>query len=351
MPALREHPSNPIAPQAIDGRWPDWGLSGGSDARADPSASPFDARDWFDLLHQHCLADHPIHIAAMGDAHAGAILPLMRDGGQLISLSNWYSFHWRPILSGAPDAAARHLVALLQSLKRDTAQLRFTPVPTSDGSAERLQRALKQAGWQVAVDATSQNHWVDRQGRNFDDWWAARPGVLRSTVKRKAKKGAVALSITDQFSDSDWDDFEAVYRQSWKPAESHPDFLRARARMDAEQGSLRLGIARIDGEAVAAQYWVTAGGTAHIQKLSHVAAHDALSPGTLLTHALFHHAFDIDRVDRIDFGTGDDGYKRDWLEDAAPLVTISAWDAAQLGAWPSWARDRLSRVAARLRGR
>lgn len=347
MAALREHPSNPIAPQAIDGRWPDWGQSTGTDAHA----SPFDARDWFDLLHQHCLADHPMRIAAMGDDAEGAILPLMRDGRSLSSLSNWYSFHWRPILSGAPDAAARHLAALLQSLKSEVAQLRFTPVPTSDGSAEHLQRALTQAGWQVAVDATSQNHWVDRRGRNFDDWWAARPGILRSTVKRKAKKGAVELSITDQFSDSDWDDFEAVYRQSWKPAESHPDFLRARARLDSEQGSLRLGIARIDGVPVAAQYWVTAGGIAHIQKLAHVAAHDALSPGTLLTHALFRHAFDIDRVDRIDFGTGDDGYKRDWMEDAAPLVTISAWDAAQPAAWPSLARDRLSRVAARLRGR
>jgi hypothetical protein len=175
--------------------------------------------------------------------------------------------------------------------------------------------------------------------------------ALRSTVQRKAKKALVALEITHEFENAKWDEFEAVYEQSWKPTESHPDFLREWACDEAGAGRLRLGIARIDGNAVAAQFWTVDHGVAYIHKLAHVAGHDALSPGTLLTHELFRHAFDQDHVIRIDFGTGDDGYKRDWMEESAPLMTIRAWDLAQPSSWLSYARFMVSRLAASVRGR
>jgi hypothetical protein len=206
-------------------------------------------------------------------------------------------------------------------------------------------------GWSVRSEATSHNHWLDTQGRDFATWWAERPGALRSTVKRKGNKGLVALEIHTDFADAHWDEFEAVYRESWKPPESHPDFLRAWAKSEGAAGTLRLAIARVEGVAVAAQFWSTDDGVAYIHKLSHVAGHDALSPGTLLTHKLFARAFDEDKVRRIDFGTGDDGYKRDWMEASAPLMTLTGWDAKQPSIWPLMAKSMLSRVAARVRGR
>jgi len=221
-------------------------------------------------------------------------------------------------------------------------------LPDEDGSAALIADALKRAGWIVDVAATGANHWLDTQGRSFAEWWAARPGALRSTVQRKAKKGLVSLAIHEEFSDALWDEYEAVYNASWKPAESYPDFIRAWAKRAAAQGTLRLGIARIDGAAVAAQFWMIDDGVAYINKLAHVAGYDALSPGTLLTHALFERAFDIDRVSRIDFGTGDDGYKRDWMEESAPLMTVRAWDPRQPRAWPSLAKHLAKRVAAKV---
>ena len=64
--------------------------------------------------------------------------------------------------------------------------------------------------------------------------------------------------------------------------------------------------------------------------------------------ALFERAFDVDKVSRIDFGTGDDGYKRDWMEETAPLMTVRAWDPRQPKAWPSLAKHLAKRVAARV---
>ncbi|MFM6852623.1 MAG: GNAT family N-acetyltransferase [Sphingopyxis sp.] len=318
----------------------------------------FDRLDWFESLHAACLANTEPMIAHASDGHAHLWLPMARTAPRRLSaISHWYSFAWRPIWSGRPDAPTKAVLArrLARCLRTQSAIITLSPLPEADGSAALMAQALTDAGWQVSMEATSHNHWLDTDGRSFADWWAARPGALRSTVARKSKKGLVQLEIRNSFCDAAWDEFEAVYRQSWKPAEGYPDFLREWARGEGAAGTLRLGIARIDGVAVAAQFWSTDDGVAYIHKLSHVAGHDALSPGTLLTHALFAQAFDEDKVHRIDFGTGDDGYKRDWMEASAPLMTIRAWDPRQPAAWASIAaatvRPLLSRLAARVRGR
>lgn len=313
----------------------------------------FDRIDWFESLHHGVLTAHEPLIAHAQEGGSGLWLMLMRDGQTGLSMAYWYSFAWRPIWTGAPDEATKLCLAtqVLAGLRGKVAKLALSPVPAEDGSAALLEQAMRAAGWTVDVKATSHNHWLDTGGRDFAGWWAERPGALRSTVKRKGNKGLVALEIHRDFDDALWDDFEAVYRESWKPPESHPDFLRQWARSEGEAGTLRLAIARVESRAVAAQFWSSDDGVAYIHKLSHVAGHDALSPGTLLTHKLFAQSFDEDRVSRIDFGTGDDGYKRDWMEASAPLMTLTGWDAKQPSAWPSLAKSLVSRVAARVRGR
>ncbi|MEK6541686.1 MAG: GNAT family N-acetyltransferase [Pseudomonadota bacterium] len=314
----------------------------------------FDRLDWFEALHGACLSDlEPLIGHASDDSGHSAWLFMTRKGRSVFALANFYSFAWRPLWCGGPDDTKKIalLATLASSLKSHGAKLWLSSIPIEDGSAEALANALRSAGWIVACEATSHNHWLDTQGRAFAEWWAMRPGALRSTVQRKGKKGLVALTITGQFNDADWDDYERVYRQSWKPPEGFPGFLRDWAKGEAVTGTLRLGLARIDGIVVAAQFWSCDNGVAYIHKLAHVAGHDAFSPGTLLTHALFAHAFDVDKVSRIDFGTGDDGYKRDWMEDSAALMTIRAWDPHQPTAWPSLARHYLTRLAAKALGR
>lgn len=311
----------------------------------DHAATPlFDRADWYALLHAHCLPDRTAWLAAA--ANARLVLMTGERPRELAALANWYSFHWHPTGADGPEGAAA-LTAIARLLRRHAARLTLAPLPTEAGEADRIAAGLRAAGWRVFVDETSHNHWLEPAGRDFASWWASRPGALRSTVKRKGAKGLVALTIHHDFSDALWDDFEAVYAASWKPAEGSPAFLRALARQCAARGALRLGIARIDGRPVAAQFWTSEGGVALIHKLAHVEGVEAHSPGTLLTHALFAEAFDRDRVHRIDFGTGDDGYKRDWMEASAPLATITAFDPAQPAIWPALAKKALSRLAAR----
>ncbi len=312
----------------------------------------FERAAWFEELHRACLPDRPA--VTIEAAHDGAQcrLHLMATApGHLAALANWYSFRWQPCFTGA-DGPARMaaLTAALREARRQASRLSLSPVAVEHGVADQLAAALRLAGWTVGRSVVSRSHWLATRGRSFDQWWAERPGRLRSTVKRKGAKGIVRCEIHHDFNEAHWDAYEAVYAASWKTGEAYPQFLREWARRAAREGALRLGLARMDGHVVAAQFWTVDAGTAHIHKLAQIrdAAVDTHSPGTLLTHAMFAHAFDKDRVARIDFGTGDDGYKRDWMEESADLIAITAVDLRQPGGWWSLAREGLTRVAGRL---
>ena len=314
---------------------------------------PFDHFTWFSLLHDKALSTHkPLLLHAYWD-QAEVWMPLMRVGhGHYAALANWYSFTWQPVFSGAHCEVTK--VALLRTLAdlliKQAHRLTLAPLPDENDNAALITQAFQEAGWIVRRTSCDINHVLFVEGRSFEEYWAMRPGPLRSTVKRKAKKGQVKIRIEREFSDESWAEYECVYAKSWKPAEGNPDFLRAFAIDTARHGGLRLGLAHVDGVPVAAQFWTSDQGTACIHKLAHDDAYIALSPGTLLSHALFQHAIDVDKVQMIDFGTGDDPYKRDWMESVRTRSRLELFRPQSPHNWPTLAKyavkSALNRLAA-----
>lgn len=271
-------------------------------------------------------------------------MPLMNQGsGHHVALANWYSFIWRPIFGGKYDDAT-HLMLLRQlarMAKNRSRRLTLAPVPNEDGSARQLAAAFKAEGWFADMSVCDQNHYLRLGGRSFEQYWEARPGRLKNTVRRKSKAANVSIRIGCDFSESAWSDYEQVYARSWKPSEDNPDFLKYLARREASAGCLRLGLGYIDGEPVAGQFWTVENGTAFIHKLAHDERYLSASPGTLLQTAMFRHAIDIDKVREIDFGTGADTYKRDWMEETRPRYRIDLFRPGHAANWPLIARARL----------
>jgi len=298
----------------------------------------FDRLDWMDMLHRLALRGRQPMMLRASDGATDLWFALMqRTPGHAEAFANWYNFSWRPIFGEAYEEVTK--LALLRRIaldaKNHVRRITLSPMPDEDGSATLTATAFEQAGWAVQKTQSDENHYLAVKGRSFDDYWQSRPGQLRSTVKRKGKKGIVSIRIVQEFDDNAWADYETVYSKSWKPAEGDPAFLKTLAQQEAAAGNMRLGLAYIDAKPVAAQFWTTENGTALIHKLAHI--EDALpaSPGTLLSAALFQHALDVDRVDEIDFGTGSDKYKRDWMEEMRPRYSLDLL-------WPNhpanWAR-------------
>jgi hypothetical protein len=298
-------------------------------ARADGFASPFDRAAWFDLLEAYGFAGQGRIDAHGGAGGVTAWLPLrVEKPGDVAGLTNWYSFKIRPLYTGDGDRGAA-LRTLFHNLRRTAAQLTLYPVAAPDD----LTAALRAAGWWVKTTPAGDRHWLDLGDMDHDSWWADRPGALRNTVQRKAKKGIVDIQLLTAFDDGSWAAYEQIYAASWKPDEGHPALLRAFAEAEGARGTLRMGIARIDGIPVAAQYWTVEDGTAFIHKLAHIEDSLKASPGTLLSAALFRHVIEVDGVKRVDFGTGNDVYKRDWMNRHDPLWRIEAFNPSRIAAW------------------
>jgi hypothetical protein len=171
------------------------------------------------------------------------------------------------------------------------------------------------------------------QALDFKTYWEnARPSCARQT-ERKAKSVEVAYSVYNEFSSDAWSEYEDVYRASWKPTEGSPAFLRALAEQEGAAGTLRLGIARKDGRPIAAQFWLVENGIATIHKLAYREDAKPLSPGTLLSMTMFRHVIDVDRVEGIDFGLGDEPYKADWMDRREPVGRMTAYTCGRCPVW------------------
>jgi len=300
-------------------------------ARASGPASPFDHPGWFDMLSAHGFAGEGRFDARGRAGDTTAWLPLRREGaGHFAGLTNWYSFAVRPLYDGGDDQDIA-LFGMFHDLRSRAARLSLYPV--RDDERVALVAALRAAGWWVWATAAGDRHWLDLAGMNHDDWWAGRPGALRNTAARKAKKGIVDNQLLTEYDPGSWAAYEQIYAASWKPEEGHPALLRAFAEAESFRGTFRMGIARIDGAPVAAQFWTVEEGTAFIHKLAHVEDSLKASPGTLLSAAMFRHVIEVDHVARVDFGTGNDAYKRDWMNRHEPLWRIEAFNPTRIAAW------------------
>lgn len=313
--------------------------------------SPFDRLEWFRRTWTCCPPGAAPLVVRTRTEGADAWLFLARQArGRLVALASWYTLAFAPVYSGAPDAALKR--RLLRAVARrlrvaslGIARITLSPVPADE--AALLAAAFRRAGWLTVSTPATVNWRLPVAGRVFAEYWAARPGALRATVERK--QGRVAIRILDHFDADAWTAYEQVYAASWKPAEGAPAFLRGFAENEGAAGTLRLGLAEIDGRPVAAQLWTVENGTAVIHKLAHVEEAVEHSPGTLLSAALFAHAIDADGVQTVDFGTGDDGYKADWMEERHLLYRIELFNLRRPSAWPGAARARLSALVRRPR--
>jgi CelD/BcsL family acetyltransferase involved in cellulose biosynthesis len=297
---------------------------------------------WFRLLEQHCPPAGKLKVARAQDGERRAWLFLANGGHDAQAYAAWYSLRVGLIGDAglAPDLA--------RALGR-TGLARLNLAPVEDAAS--LAGGLAEGGWLASVAPATGNWIAHTQGLSFEQYWASRPGRLRNTAQRKAKAAGLEIAIHDRFDAQAWTAYEDVYRASWKPEEGSFPFLRALAQQEGAAGTLRLGIARKDGRAVAAQLWTVEGGEATIHKLAYAEDAKPLSPGTVLGMAMFRRAIDQDRVAVIDYGTGDDAYKRDWMDERRQLWRLTAFNRRRLRGLAGAARAQASKLVARVTSR
>ncbi len=269
---------------------------------------------------------------------------------EAVAYANWYTLAFRPIFTGEADEKVRkgQLIALARRLAPGLNKITLTPVPDDDGTSELLVDAFDRGGW-VASKIGCKGNWINRiEGKSFDEFWAERPGEVRSTYSRKLKKFGVETRVLTSFDQDVWDAYTAIYQSSWKGEEGSPEFLGDMARSEGQAGTLRLGLALHEGVPAAAQLWTVENGHAIIHKLAYREDKAETSAGSILSHDMFRHVIDVDKAAVIDYGTGDDRYKQSWMSERLQLSTITLHNPKSLsgliGATKQGISDLVSKV-------
>lgn len=298
-----------------------------------------------------------------GAAGPMVCLPLL-VGQQLTGLSNYYSSLFAPLIWSTPGVDVSEVVSeaalwqtFAQAMRAHPARwpvLRFDPLDTQSGFFAGFESALRQAGYQVGRYFCFGNWYLQLAGRSFAEYQASLPSALRHSItrgqRRLDKHGAWRIDIQQQ-SDAGLEvairDFVAVYQKSWKGSEPNTQFIPALAHTAAAQGWLRLGVLRLNGQAIAAQLWLVKSGKASIFKLAYVTGFERFSAGSVLTAALMQHVIDVDQVHEVDYLTGDDAYKRDWMSHRRERWGLVAFDwRTPAGLWAG-CRHRLGQLLKR----
>lgn len=281
------------------------------------ATSPEGSLAWFRCLAETTLAQGEEAVLAVardakGETRAALPLAKMPEGG-VRALTAPYTTLYAPAL---PDAEYAHALGA-QAAQFVPDFLRLDALDLENPGVARFADGLARSG----LSAARYRHFANwfEEIADFETYWSARPSRLRTTVKRKlaqaAKSGACAFHCVRLAAELDAAaaDYEDIYRASWKEPEPHADFIMRMVSALGAEGLVRIGLMKQNGRAIAAQIWLVCGRKATIFKLAHREDAIALSPGTLLTEWMASVLCRDDRLEEIDFGRGDDGYKRDWL--------------------------------------
>lgn len=327
--------------------------------------SLFQSEAWFRLLGQVFAEEgRVLHLyGAENDGSANTPVALMVMGcGRLRSFglrrveswTNYYSLRYAPIVS--PQAGPGVYGEIFRVLCHDRWDaVRLDALDPESPMFGQVMSGFQEAGMYATPFFNFGNRFEQVDGKGWEEYLSKRPSQLRNTLVRKERK--LTRSGDWQFRlfpDDDLEkaiaDFGSAYAGSWKKPEPDAEFIPRLAKLCAAQGKLRLGIIYITGEPAAAQIWIVEGDRATIYKLAHLSKFDAFSVGSILTMKLMRHVIEVDHVKEIDFGSGDDSYKKDWLSQRRERWGIVAYNRRRirgmLGAVEEWGRQALKPVRA-----
>ncbi|OOZ35697.1 GNAT family N-acetyltransferase [Solemya velesiana gill symbiont] len=303
--------------------------------------SIFFSKLWFEnLLKTGLSKDETTLLACVIDKdEVLAVLPLSpRDGENYQSLKHLYT-SLSTLLLGE-SRRDEILACLVEGLRQLPARsLQLDPIAEDDTNLDRLQLALESSGYACHRYFRFHN-WIHKtRGESYSDYMAARPSRVRNTIARKKRKlerehGYQVRLFTGDNLQQGLTDYNAVYTASWKANEVFEGFIKGLAEHLSKPGWLRLAILYVENKPVAAQFWFVAHGKASIFKLAYDEAWKQYSPGSILIAYLMEYVIDTDKVEEIDFLTGDDAYKQDWMSERRQRWRMSCIDNS-----PSRGRD------------
>lgn len=258
------------------------------------------------------------------------------------------------------DAVIAVLIQTIRERLPDIDIVRLGSMDPDTASFSALKKGLAANGFLTRSMFSFVNWYEPCANISYEDYVYSLAGKMRNLIRRRSRKlerdHDVRWTLTGGSDgvDGAMEAYWKVYDASWKISESYPNFIDGFVRACVEAGTLRLGIYYVDGEPAAAQIWTVTGGNATIYKLAYDQKFKSLSVGSVLTAKIMEHVLDIDKPHTIDFGYGNDPYKKDWTRHRRDRMALIGFridrPSGAFAAAKFLARKSAAKIRDRLRG-
>lgn len=301
--------------------------------------SLFLGKHWFELFEQYFLsAQKSRFIVVFDDSHQAILLILLQQihSKELTTVSNFYTACFSPFIrKNLSENNIKQAYALLISdylLANPIYSLEIKPVLLHSNENDLFIQTLKQHHFIIDCYDFFGNWSYELKGLNYQEYYKQRPSRLKNTIKRKTNKLSKTNSCNIQIYShieeiqAHIKEYEQIYQLSWKTEEASAEFIRQFMLDYAATGHSRLAIAYINGHAAASQFWLVHNQSALIYKLAYDPQYKDLSIGSILTAHIMEYVIDIDGVKKLDYLTGDDVYKQDWMNKRQQFSAFIAYN-------------------------
>ncbi len=290
---------------------------------------PFMSYEWFRNFTTNIQEDtsSPLIIVISNSARRiVAIFPLkiQIDGWfkvkRLCSLTNYYSPSYHILVDQNEVTVSQAINFFAKYLKTCDIPwdlMRISPINRGNHTFQ-LTKAFNGHGTYVTSYLATIN-WF-QQVSDYQSYINTRPSKLVNTLTRKKRKLERNFEVEFELisnpnqTDAGFIAYQKIYTSSWKKPEPFPRFIPNLINTCAELGWLRLGLLKLNNEPVATQFWIVSKQTAYIYKLAYAPQFAKYSVGTILTELMMKHVIETDKVKKVDFLTGNDSYKREWMD-------------------------------------
>ena len=258
-----------------------------------------------------------VFVSVWDQQHPIALFAMVQANGARAAFTTPYTCLWRPLL--APGADIRAIGRAFATWCRGWSTVRLDALDLTDPLWPPLLAGCREAGL-AALPFDHFGNWrCDTHAEGWAAYLAKRPGQTREALRRRGKRllaeGATFRVVSEPAAlPAAIAAYEEVYASSWKQPEPFPHFNAVLMRECAALGWLRLGLLEQAGAVLAAQIWIVQAPWAAVLKLAHDESRKAASPGTVLTGLMIERLLQQEHVTILDFGRGDDEYKRAWTD-------------------------------------
>ena len=324
--------------------------------------TPFLSHEWFMLWMDHFLNDDSLLILLLcKEDIVLTIAPFLVTEETFCSIKitklqligNAYSpvrnFIFRHHDKISKKIYLRHNISYLLTHFRSWDLIDLSPIASDDETFFILQNLIR-ACKRMYTDQVDLAHWyLDKIDYAGEDYLSRRSKNIKSELRRRRHKletlGDLEFRVIRNGNEIDkyMDYYYDVYARSWKGKEKiGPTFHRALARLAAEKGWLRLAFLFLNGTPIASQFRIVFNDTCFFLKTAYDRQYRKYGPGIIMLADMIKYVIDVDHVRVIDFGPGDEPYKRSWASQKREMKKIIIFNNTLKGRFLALLRLKVS---------